>query len=294
MVYKLQVNRIRLKKLLPFLAIPAMVAMAMAVISLSSGWLYWFKEDGTYVRGPLFPVHTLIMWLYFCAALFIAGKVVVKRELSKLSKEGKAIIISILFPVIGGLIQTMYYGFNLAWTASCISFVIIFISIQNRQMVTDALTGIFNRGALSKYLQENIHRPEGENRLYAIVFDVNRFKSINDTYGHIVGDKTLIEVARMMNDICKEEGKADFLARYGGDEFVLVCKRKSIAEVEALIEKIRAKSKYLQGKIEIDLPVSLSIGWAEYHADMYTTEDAFLADADRKMYIDKEKSRSEN
>jgi diguanylate cyclase (GGDEF)-like protein len=169
----------------------------------------------------------------------------------------------------------------------------MFMNIQNKHALTDALTGIYNRGAFTEYLAESIHGKSKGDKLYLIMMDINRFKLINDTLGHIMGDDALKATAKMLSRMTKEAGEGDFLARYGGDEFALVCYRQDRDDIEKFIADVKEESKALQLEIGMKEPITISIGYAEYHSYLYDTEEAFIEEADRRMYKDKEKSRQQ-
>ncbi len=275
------------------MAIPMMVAEVVSVVSLWTGWYYRFDKQGNYIRGDLFWSHTALLWVYFAIVIIYAAYAFKKNDGRKRTKEIKSIIISAIFPIVGGILQNIFYGLNMAWTLSCISFVIIFIKIQNKQALTDALTGIYNRGAFTEYLAESVNGKHKDENLYLIMMDINRFKQINDTFGHTMGDEALKATSRMLTRVTKLAAEGDFLARYGGDEFALICHRRDRADIEKLVERIREESKGLQAEIELEVPITISIGYAEYHEYLYETEEAFIEEADRRMYVDKAKSREQ-
>ncbi len=106
-----------------------------------------------------------------------------------------------------------------------------------RLAILDALTGLYNKRYLMDYLQREIDRSARHNRpLAVILFDIDHFKSINDTMGHLAGDLTLRELARSLrSEICKD----DLLARYGGEEFAAVLTETDQAAAAELAERLR-------------------------------------------------------
>ena len=84
----------------------------------------------------------------------------------------------------------------------------------------DPLTGLANRRYCIEHLEREIIRLKGKQALLSLLFiDIDKFKSINDTYGHRIGDQALCKVANQLQSLCRQ---GDFLARYGGDEFILI------------------------------------------------------------------------
>jgi diguanylate cyclase (GGDEF)-like protein len=135
---------------------------------------------------------------------------------------------------------------------------------------TDNLTGAYNRHKFFKFAREI----KGENGL--IMLDLDRFKSINDTYGHHMGDKVLKAFA---DEVRKNIRKEDFFARIGGEEFVLILKNLNEKDVLKVAEKIRKKVEALD--IE-GIKFTVSIGATVYKE----TEDIYeaLKRADRALY----------
>jgi PAS domain S-box-containing protein len=96
---------------------------------------------------------------------------------------------------------------------------------------TDLLTGIANRGALFDALRARLEDGPGCALLFC---DLDRFKAVNDEHGHAVGDALLTELARRMSDLA---GPGDLVARFGGDEFVILCPAGGEADLQALAER---------------------------------------------------------
>ena len=144
---------------------------------------------------------------------------------------------------------------------------------------SDELTGIANRKEYKETMMELIH----ENEPFALLFiDLNKFKAINDTHGHHVGDEVLKEVARRLVENCDED---DFVARLGGDEFAIITKRKKIY-MEKFIAKLERNviGRHKIGSIIV--PIELSVGIAYFPDD---TKTAMMLGkyADEAMYAAK-------
>lgn len=103
--------------------------------------------------------------------------------------------------------------------------------------VTDHLTGLFNRQKLDEVLDNEIHRSNRSTSTFSlIILDLDRFKSVNDTYGHQAGDEVLIEVSKILQESSR---KTDIIGRWGGEEFMIICPETGGKGGEKLAEKIR-------------------------------------------------------
>ncbi len=150
---------------------------------------------------------------------------------------------------------------------------------------SDYLTGLPNARALFMHLDREVARCKRENRTVAVlVCDMNGFKQINDRYGHLEGDKALKVFANLLREICREY---DYVARMGGDEFVIVVPNMApgaISERAAMVSALaRQAGRQVCGK---DL-LSSSVGAAVYPRDGSDAEQ-LLAEADRRMYAAKQ------
>jgi len=150
---------------------------------------------------------------------------------------------------------------------------------------SDYLTGLPNARALFMHLNQELARCKRENSTVVVmVCDINEFKQINDHYGHLGGDKTLKLFAKLVREVCREY---DYLARMGGDEFVIVAPTMTpdaVREKAILLSAMAQRAGWqVCGK---DL-LSLSVGAAFYPQDGPDAEQ-LLAEADRKMYAAKQ------
>ncbi len=147
--------------------------------------------------------------------------------------------------------------------------------------VIDPLTECYNRREFANQLRRHIARAtRHKTRLSSFMFDLDHFKSINDTHGHLAGDRVLREVAALVNDNMR---KGDILARYGGEEFIAILpetsKQKAMEMADRLREKIAALTVFHQ---EAPIRVTASFGVSELvpNADM----GLLIEEADAMLY----------
>ena len=192
-----------------------------------------------------------------------------------------------LMVIAGGLFQILVLTETPVFCFCCAILMLVFyINSMEAQISTDPLTGLNNRGQLLHYTSQkaNVHM-EGRHT-FVVMFDINDFKSINDTYGHAEGDRALVIVAESLKAVAKNRSSSTFLARYGGDEFILITHLTGEEEVEPLIAEIRAHIEARCREDKIPYVVSLGAGCDELRSD----EDAFqpcMQRADEKLYLDK-------
>ena len=150
----------------------------------------------------------------------------------------------------------------------------------------DYLTGMANARALSMYLEQELARCNREHGMAAVmVCDLNGFKEVNDRYGHLAGDKVLKLFANMMHDACRG---TDYLARMGGDEFVIIAPNMPAASVNERAQVFSALAQKAGREVCGKDFLSLSLGAAFYPQDGLESEQ-LLAEADRRMYTAKQR-----
>lgn len=162
-------------------------------------------------------------------------------------------------------------------------------AVINYQLYHDLLTGLPNRALFQDRLKQAISRARRDKSGFALMFlDMDRFKSINDSYGHLVGDALLQAVANIMRNHVRD---SDTLARLSGDEFTLLL--PEVGQVEDAAGVARKILEHLREPVEIEgheLYVSFSIGIAVYPEHGTTGED-LVRHADTAMYHVKRRSR---
>jgi diguanylate cyclase (GGDEF)-like protein/PAS domain S-box-containing protein len=158
------------------------------------------------------------------------------------------------------------------------------------QAVRDPLTGLYNRRYLDETLVREISRIEREqSTLSIIIADIDHFKSINDTYGHQVGDQFLVIIAGLMKRYARS---SDIVCRYGGEEFLLILPGANLVSAGVRAEEIRQKCLELGVPHEGQtLSVSMSFGVATYPQHGQAAEEIIIK-ADKAMYSSKQAGRN--
>ena len=160
---------------------------------------------------------------------------------------------------------------------------------------TDPLTGLYNRGYLNENLPREISRSLRYSRpLHIIMCDIDRFKIVNDTYGHQVGDEVLRSFAELMKNSVRQ--KVDWVARYGGEEFMLVLPETDASGAETVSERLRdaiGKKRFDARGKSIRITASFGItGFRPAHGERIVTPDILLMEADRALLKAKQAGRN--
>lgn len=146
---------------------------------------------------------------------------------------------------------------------------------------TDKLTQIHNRVYLDDMYEKEFRRAKRYNQSFSIIMiDIDDFKNINDTYGHLVGDMTLVSMAQVIE---KNIRKSDYLGRWGGEEFLIICPNTLLAEARIVGDKIHKAIENFEFE---NIPrQTSSIGISEYKVD--DSRDTTIRRADKAMYMAK-------
>ena len=153
----------------------------------------------------------------------------------------------------------------------------------------DGLTKVYNRRALSTYLKEVSSKEKLPHDLYALILDIDDFKKINDTHGHLAGDKVLIFIANILRKTLRD---GDRVFRYGGEEFVIILNRLDNIQCKSitnrLISLIRNNKLVYKG---VGMSVTMSIGVTKFIQG--DTPDTLISRADKALYKAKENGKDQ-
>ena len=158
-----------------------------------------------------------------------------------------------------------------------------------RQATRDPLTRLFNRGALMERMHAEVERSRETNQsLCVLLFDLDRFKRINDEYGHLTGDSILQTFARILEETLTPSGH---IGRYGGEEFLVVLPETNTKRAEQLAEKVRrvCSNTKVAGTRGHNLHFTTSVGVAQLKAD--EAPDVLLRRVDESLYEAKQAGR---
>lgn len=160
-----------------------------------------------------------------------------------------------------------------------------------RMMMTDELTGLYNRKAAFEFLGKMLKNASRSKESLTICYiDVDELKDINDRYGYIQGDIMLVTVSKFLTCYVRE---SDYICRIGGDEFLLILPNTDISQAEYMIKRVRGSlMSYNSSSSEI-YEIDFSYGFAEYNELNQVSVDALVEKADDDMYQGKMQKKKE-
>lgn len=226
-----------------------------------------------YLKLELSLVVLVTLMLFIC---LLVRKLIVQPLVS----YNESIKMGEIFPVIGSAeLQNLAETYNKVYKENQETQKLI-----RHQAEHDSMTDLLNRGAFEQIL--NIYE-NGDPTFALILVDVDTFKSVNDTYGHAMGDQILKKVAKLLKNAFRS---IDYVCRIGGDEFAVIMVEMTSKYQYTISDKISAINEELAKAADGTPAVSLSVGVA--FADRENPGDSIFKDADKALYHIKENGRN--
>lgn len=267
--------------------IPVVVSVLFISIAYVTNPLFWINENNE-LNALYFPLMFAVPSLYLIAGFIFSVAYAFRSELRE-EKRRYLVIGSVPFGVMAfGMIQvvalnapTFCFGCTIMW---------LWFYIQNTKALisVDDLTHLNNRGQINRYLEQI--RYSEDSRIIILMIDIDKFKGINDRYGHAEGDRALVIVSDALRQTCDQINASVFLGRYGGDEFTIIIQNpKDEDHTERLITLLRNNLAEKQQENSLPYELDVSIGYDEV-TDGNDSVYACMTRADEKLYIDKQRN----
>lgn len=266
--------------------IPIIISILFISFAYMIAPLFWINENGE-LNNLYYPLMFLAPMLYLVAGFILS--IIYARKAQSKAERRRCLIIGII-PVgvmAFGMLQvialnapTFCFGCTIMW---------LWYYIQNMQTMisVDDLTRLNNRGQINRYMEQIHFAPDIET--FILMLDINRFKMINDTYGHAEGDRALIIVADALRQVCEGVETSAFLGRYGGDEFTIIIRSPQKNDLpEPLTQRIRTALSDKAREYQLPYNLQVSVGYDKLTDDSDTVY-ACLDRADKNLYIDKQR-----
>ena len=268
------------KKVFYIAMIPSIILGIISFVSMFTGWMFTIDSNSIYHRGPLNFLQMVFPAMYILVYLIISIHHLIDKHYYAKRKTYTNTLIYCIAPITGGTLQFIFPKVPFLIAGIVFATLMMYVHVIQNQVSIDYLTNMNNRSTMDKYLSDKIKNHNKE--LYLLMMDIDNFKFINDTYGHIEGDNALKIVAKVLNALAKKTDQ--FVARYGGDEFSMVLEIEDdmindyITNVKDELAKLDDSTKKYK--------VRLSIGFAKLTEDVDTVP-LFIAKADKMLYSEK-------
>jgi diguanylate cyclase (GGDEF)-like protein len=279
-VYELiSIGNRQVKRLKPIIYVILIVNAVLSFLSAFTGWYYYIDTNNIYNRGRFFYIHE-----FLCIILMVYSIYVVIINRHKFQKRYFIALLLFCVPVITGVIvQTLFYGYTAILMGMTLSLLIVYISIQLRNLNTDYLTGVSNRRYLDEYLAGKINRSK-KRSFSVIMIDIDAFKLINDNFGHETGDMALKDTVSILKSSLSKD---DFIARMGGDEFFIIIDVDSQQALLKVVDNIKQNIAKFNAYNNRPYNISFSFGFSVYDWVTGMSAGEFIAYVDKLMYKDK-------
>ncbi|MBR1641193.1 MAG: GGDEF domain-containing protein [Butyrivibrio sp.] len=274
---KLYHSKTRIKKIYTYAFIPAVLLVLIAIVNNFVPIIYTIDSNNVYKRLPFSYFYYVIDFGYVIFSIYILKKF--EERYGKVRFFPLYLMIGPIF--LGCMLQSIFYGISLIWVSMSVGLTAIYMSLQNEFSYLDRLTGLYNRAYLD-YQLEMISKEK--KTVGGIMIDVDYFKSINDTFGHHVGDEALIDVARVI--IFAKPDKA-IATRFAGDEFIILVPETSEKEMKNILKSLHDEIDLFNETEGRQYKLSLSIGYSIFNQNTETLDD-FLKHMDDNMYEEKQ------
>ncbi len=273
----------RVKKLFFILGAISAAHLAVLFINLFGDFYFYVTPDSRYVRGNLHFIRVL----FACSSLVITvADCFLSR--SKIGPHQAWLCAFFIIPAsLSGLLDLTIPGSRLLWPCFSLSLLFAHLFMVKADYSRDGLTGLYNRRRCNEFFAEMARAPRRKPCLFLMI-DMDNFKRINENFGHTQGDLALKDVAGILKNAVRHR---DFVARYGGDEFLLVLEDSS--EAQGILDRIKCDLDTFNGGRTRPYVLEMSVGHGVYYPEDRQSPQEFLEHVDRRMFQNKLEQRTD-
>lgn len=260
------------------------VGFAMLTIDLINFFfpvVFYINDKNLYERGPLIYLFYAVI-VFYCVTIIVVLKKFEKENGAKAFLNFNMFLIPV---VVGCGLQFFIYGLSLAWLASGIGLVGLFMMQQNEMAYIDSLVNTYNRQYFDHILSAWISRGR---KFAGVMLDIDKFKNINDNYGHSEGDKALKDLTRILKSCCISR---ELVFRFAGDEFIILKLTNNPDELQAYMNRVTRQLEEFSDNA--DQPYKLAVS---YGISFFSDKDidTFMKEMDERLYQMKEQHHKMN
>ena len=264
--------------------IPFIILVVCYLISIGNGMVFSIGPEGELVPGPLVGLTGIVDNIYGITIIIHAIVLLVQEKVPYRRRTYVTMIVFILMCTAGGILDAVVQNTPIMPLANAFAFIFLFANLQETQIYNDALTGLNNRRRADEYISESIPMASEEMPLYLFVLDVDNFKHINDSLGHLEGDRALRAVAKGIADAADEYH--GFASRWGGDEFVVAASGLEEDFAQKVMTSLKSRITQSAEETGISYPLEASVGFVKCTTPQSKMSD-LIAKADKMLYEQK-------
>ena len=268
----------RIRKFMSIISLPLLIVVALIVGDMFGfGNIFSISAENVYIRGNLVWVSYVTVFVYYAYSIVLSLYATHKNGIAPFDAH-----YFVIPCIVGTLVQGMHYGITFGWFGVSIAFILIQMRRQNFNAYIDSLSRLYNRGYYDYFLDKIVRSKRCKN-LSGIMMDINAFKSINDCFGHKVGDDAICELSNILMNVCT---KNSTIFRLAGDEFVIISKNQSDYETKNLICDLQTKIESFNNQSKKPYKLSVAVGYCICDVADFDS-DKFFNKMDKKMYESK-------
>ena len=279
-VHKMYGSPRRVKRYAKIICAPAIIGLVALLTNPVTNLVFHINENNKYVRGELMLLPSIAIMSYL-----LFGVIYINSNRRRLNKYMILPMTGIITPIcIGALVTFLVPGTAIIAMVLTISLVGLYASTQTEFAYIDRLSGVYNRRYLDDYLtslSENKKHREKGTTITGIMVDMDKFKQINDNFGHHMGDDAISQVGGILRE---NLGKGTFAARYGGDEFIIITYMLDTDSIETLMQNLTEVAKERNASGEYPYVLDFSYGYAQFTVGKEENCDGFMKRMDDNMY----------
>lgn len=260
--------------------IPILFNTILCFACLKYPLVFSIDNYANYTRGPLFILPAVTGYIYLLIGLVI----LIKNRTILDRKEFIALLNFALLPSITAILQLISSDFIIIWSGVTAAIVLFYLFLQERILIYDSLTNAQNRLGFETAITPLFN--SSKRNFSMILIDLDHFKSINDNYGHNIGDHALINAVKIFKSVFKDFGQ---VFRLGGDEFIIIVPTRDSDIIATKIENLNSALALFNSVSNIPYTIKFSYGF-DVCDDSYLDLHSYLSHLDILMY-DHKKSK---
>lgn len=261
--------------------IPFCLFLVISSLSPVLGWIFTITDENTYQRGSALWIHWIFAWGYIVIPTVLTLIHIIKEKDKNQRKQIYPLFIFALFPVIASIVQIFVPSSSLIQVGMVLSSVIVYIKVQDHHVLTDTLTGLYNRSYFDRYLTEKVKLVSKDAPIFLLMMDIDDLKGVNSIMGRGRGDEILKSLAYVIQKTSQKYPKTA-IARYDNDEFAMFGYGYELEGIKEIIKNIEDGIKEVN--LNSSYSIDVSIGYIKGTRESFVSVDQMIDLADLEMH----------